>query len=295
MIVPLTNLPGTVKGIAWLSGPQTSHLNKYLTAPNMAPTQALFIQKPTQTPGPGGRKGVLPLEQVIAPYPFLQDLAIESYDALRGAVGKASGWDFLAQLENAYMPLTEPPEPGGAENWLFTGRGIALNSLPIQAGWMVVAKEDFNGLPYWRVFLKTLKQDGSQGAPIHQMIWDFTPRFQGDPVAYEMGGREVDPPSGWWIDFTELARRYGWDRLPGMSNWRTYYPGTRFNQLIFGGMLDWRNAMVELYPPEAISTFTPIPTITQTPTRTPWKAPSRTPTRTRTATRTPSLTPTPVK
>jgi TolB protein len=254
----------------------------------MAPTSVLYVQKPTQTPGPGGRKGVLSLENVKAPYAFLQDIALDSYDALRRETGKKTGWDFLAQLENAYLPLTEPPEPGGAENWLFTGRGIAVNTLPIQAGWMVVAKEEFNGLPYWRLYLKALKQDGSQGAPITRMIWDFNPRFQGDPLAYEMGGKEVDPPSGWWVDFTELARRYGWGRLPGMSNWRTYYQGTRFNQFIFDGKTDWQRSMEELYPPEAIATYTPIPTITQTPTRTPWKAPTRTSTRTRTPTRTPT-------
>lgn len=290
LVVPQTNLPGSIKGITWIAGPQTGYLNLFLTAENMAPSPDLFIAKPTQTPGPGGRKGVLPLRKVDAPYPFLQDLAIDSYEALRASIGKIAGWDFLAQLDNAYIPLTEPPEPGGSENWLFTGRGIAVNAAPIQAGWMVVSREDFNGLPYWRVFIKALKQDGSQGAPLTQMIWDFTPRFQGDPIAYEEGGKEVDPPGGWWIDFTEIARRYGWERLPAMSDWRTFYPGTRFNQFIYNGMVDWRNAMIELYPPEAIATFTPIPTITQTPTRTPWKLSTKTPTRSRTPSPSPTQT-----
>jgi TolB protein len=288
LVMPQSNLPGSIEGITWLPGAQSANLTRYLTSENLAPTPVLFTQKPTQTPGPGGRKGVLPLKNVNAPYAFLQDLALNSYDALRQTVGVKTGWDFFAQLENAYLPLTEPPEPGGVENWLFTGRGIAVNTLPIQAGWMVVAKEEFNGLPYWRVYLKALKQDGTQGSPLTKMIWDFTPRFQGDPLAYEMGGKELDPPAGWWVDFTELARRYGWDRLPGMSNWRTYFPGTRFNQFIYHGIEDWQGAMEELYPPEAIATFTPIPTITQTPTRTPWKAPTRTPTSTRTPTRTPT-------
>lgn len=290
LVVPQTNLPGSIKGISWIAGPQTGFLSLFLTAENMAPSPDLFIAKPTQTPGPGGRKGVLPLRKVDAPYPFLQDLAIDSYEALRVSIGKIAGWDFLAQLDNAYIPLTEPPEPGGSENWLFTGRGIAVNAAPIQAGWMVVSREDFNGLPYWRVFIKALKQDGSQGAPLTQMIWDFTPRFQGDPIAYEEGGKEVDPPGGWWIDLTEIARRYGWERLPAMSDWRTFYPGTRFNQFIYNGMVDWKNAMIELYPPEAISTFTPIPTITQTPTRTLWKLSTKTPTRTRTPSPSPTQT-----
>ena len=292
LVVPQANLPGSIAGISWIPGSQAVNLPRYMTAANMAPTPVLYEQKPTQAPGPGGRKGVLPLKNVDAPYGFLQDLAIESYESLRKSTGVKTGWDFLAQLENAYLPLTEPPEPGGAENWLFTGRAFAVNTLPIQAGWMTIARENFNGLPYWRVYLKALKQDGTQGVPITQMVWDFTPRFQGDPIAYEKGGKEMDPPPGWWVDFTELSRRFGWDRLPGMSNWRTYYRGTRFNQFIYAGLEDWQAAMEELYPPEAIATYTPIPTITQTPTRTPWKAPTRTATRTRTPTRTPTPSPT---
>lgn len=287
------NLPGSVYGLAWLPGESTSFLETYLTVANMAPAPVLFEPKITLSPAPNNRNGVVPLADVNAPFPFLNDNADEGFIALRKAIGNACGWDFLANLENAYLPLTEPPQPGMAENWLFSGHAIAVNSLPIQAGWMVVARENFNGLPYWRVFIKAINQDGSQGMPLKEMIWDFSPRYQGDPVAYEQGGKYVDAPGGWWVDFTEIALRYGWTRLPSLPNWRTYYPGTRFNQYVLTLGNDWYSAMTELYPPEALATYTPIPTITLTPTRTPWRSPTRIPTNTPTNTRTPTITPTP--
>lgn len=287
------NLPGSIFGLAWLPGQGTPYLETYMTVANMAPAPSMFEPRITLSPAPNNRYGVVPLEGVNAPFPFLNDSADEGFNSLRKAIGQASGWDFLANLENAYLPLTEPPQPGMAENWLFSGHAIALNTLPVQAGWMVVAREDYNGLPYWRIFIKAINQDGSQGIPIKELIWDFDARFQGDPVAYEQGGKLKDAPSGWWVDFTEIALRYGWTRLPSLPNWRTYYQGTRYNYYVLSNGLDWYSAMVELYPAEALATYTPIPTITQTPTRTPWRSPTRTPTRTPTNTRTTTPTPSP--
>lgn len=287
------DLPGSIHGLAWLPGGSIAYLETYLTVSNMAAAPALFEPRITLSPAPNNRLGVVPLESVNAPYSFLNDSADEGFISLRKAIGNVSGWDFLANLENAYLPLTEPPEPGMAENWLFSGHAIAVNSLPIQAGWMVVVREDFNGLPYWRVYIRVIRQDGTQGLPIKDMIWDFNPRFQGDPVAYEQGGKLAEAPEGWWVDFTEIALRYGWRRLSSLPSWRTYYPGTRFNQFVLTQDMDWYSAMIELYPPEALATYTPIPTITTTPTRTPWRSPTGTATRTATNTRTPSASPTP--
>jgi TolB protein len=36
-----------------------------------------------------------------------------------------------------------------------------------------------------------------------------------------------------------MAARYGWERLPARSNWRTFFPGIRFNQFVIRGGLDW--------------------------------------------------------
>jgi TolB protein len=143
------------------------------------------------------------------------------------------------------------------------------------------------------VYLKTRFQDGSQGAPVDQLPWDLNARYSGDPQVYEQGGSPGSSiPAGYWLDFTDLAASYGWERLPSLINWRTYFPGIRFNQYVLRAGLDWQSAMLELYPSEILITPTLILPPTGTPTETPkWMVP-RTATPTRTATVTPTIRPT---
>ena len=99
--------------------------------------------------------------------------------------------------------------------------------------WMAIIREDFGQQTYWRIYLRTTAQDGSQGAPLTEVPWDFSART-GDPMAYENGGRLANSiPSGYWFDLTSLAVQYGWERLPALTEWRTYYAGARFNELAF--------------------------------------------------------------
>ena len=65
-------------------------------------------------------------------------------------------------------------------------------------------------------------------------------------------------PPGYWVNLTELAAAYGWERLPALSNWRTYFKGTRFNEFAFTSGLDWERAMLEVYPPEVLITPTAV-------------------------------------
>ena len=193
-----------------------------------------------------------------------------------------TGWDALGNLENAYIPLTTPPDPGLGDDWLYTGRAFTLNPALVQADWMVVVREDFGQQVYWRIYLRTTAQDGSQGMPLTQVPWDFSARTTSSS-AYENGGQLMASiPAGYWFDLTTLAAQYGWQRLPALTNWRTYYAGARFNELIFPQGLDWRTAMLQLYPPEILVTPTMVIPPTRTPTRTPFWYISPTPTKTST-------------
>jgi hypothetical protein len=107
------------------------------------------------------------------------------------------------------------------------------------------------------------------GAPLTTLVWDILASYTGDPQAYEHGGKASPPPAGYWIDLTEIARRYAWERLPSWINWRTFYPSIRYNQFVMTGGLDWNQAMAEIYPVEALQTATSVPTTTLTPTATP--------------------------
>jgi TolB protein len=184
------------------------------------------------------------------------------------------------------------------DDWSYTGRAFSLNPLLMSAGWMAVSREDFNGQTYWRIYLKARYQDGSMGAPLPEMVWDLNARFSSDTRAFENGGQLGPAPGGYWVDLTELTARFGWERLPSLTNWRSFYPSIRYNQFVITGGLDWHAAMAEIYPPEALATVTPLPTYTPTPSSTPKGTvtavePTSTPTITQNPTRRPTWTPLP--
>ncbi len=236
------------------------------------------------------RLKVVPLANVSAPQAYLNEAVVPFFDTLRTRLAEESGWDFFASLENAYVPLTSPLVPGMGSDWLYTGRAVAFSTAPMNAGLLAVTREDYSGQTYWRVFLKTRFQDGSQGRPLEQILWDLNARYNGDPAVYDQGGKP-DPsiPDGYWLDLTGLASRFGWERVPALSNWRSLFPGSRLNEIIFSGGLNWEQAMLQLYPPEILVT----PTQEASPTRTPTRAPTWFKTRTPTPAFTPSATSTP--
>ena len=48
-------------------------------------------------------------------------------------------------------------------------------------------REDFGQQTWWRIFLRTIAQDGSQGRPLTSAPWDFSARTSSSR-AYESGG-----------------------------------------------------------------------------------------------------------
>lgn len=295
---PYVHTPGAIYGMTWVKGPLPDWLAATLQHPDQAPAPTLWAPVLTKTVQPVGRKGLIPLPDVTAPQPMLQDEVDEAFNALRQQVAQETGWDALSSLDNAYVPLTSPITPSIQEDWLYTGRAFALNQALLSAGWMTLSREDFNGQTYWHVYLKARYQDGSMGKPLDEMAWDMNARFNGDTRAYEQGGKEGAVPGGYWIDLTELTQRYGWERLPSLTNWRTFYPSIRYNLFVMTGGMEWQQAMGELYPQEALATTTPLPTITPMITLTPkvtGKPPTQTPTPTQTMipTRRPTWTPLP--
>ena len=307
LTLPLLEMPNAVRGITWADVPFPWPLPPiYRDAVMLTPTP---VWEPVVTPVegvPGGRSKVVPLpKDVSAPYAMLLDGVDESFLALRQHLGIEVGWDFLANLENAYIPLTTPLNPGVQDGWLYTGRGITVNSLPINAGWMAVVREDYGGETYWRIYLRSRFQDGSSGMPLHELPWDFNARFVGVASTYEAGGAQANSiPAGYWVDFTAQAMTFGWERLPALTRWQSALNMARFNEFVLTGGLDWNSAMLSLYPPEVLvtptaivpptRTLSPTPrwyqTVTPTPTDTP--RPTYTPIPSVTTTPTVTITPT---
>ena len=288
MSLPPVQLPGDLNGISF--GITSAVLPGSFQQAAQTTFSAPFLSSGNSQPAAGaGQASLISLSNVTAAYPQLSEFASDSFQALRYQVIAQTGWDALGNLENAYVPLTAPLDPGLIEDWLSTGRAFTLNPVLVQVNWMTVVREDFGQQTYWRIFLRAAAQDGSQGMPLTQVPWDFSARTTSSS-AYENGGQLMNSiPGGYWIDLTTLAAQYGWERLPALTNWRTYYAGARFNELAYTQGLDWRTAMLQLYPPEILVTPTIVIPPTRTPTRTPlWY---RTPTPTRTATARPTSTP----
>ncbi|RPJ47755.1 MAG: hypothetical protein EHM21_08000 [Chloroflexi bacterium] len=266
--LPYTPLPGALYGLTWVKGPLLPWFRDVLGSPDQAPVPTLWEPVLTRAIVPAGRVGLVKLTDVSAPQAMLHDAVDEAFNALRQQVSTEAGWDALSSLENAYVPLTSPPTPSIQDDWLYTGRAFSINPLILNAGWIVLTREDFLGQTYWRVYLKARYQDGSMGMPLTGQTWDLNARFSGDTQSYEQGGRPGPALPGYWIDLTELAGRYSWQRLPAWNNWRAFYPSIRFNQFVITNGLAWRQAMDELYPPEALATSTPRPSFTLTGTET---------------------------
>lgn len=291
MVLPPTIVLGGAEGLAWINAPVPTPLpGSFARASETTPTPLWLPELAPAADVPGNRHRLVPLKDVEAPFAQLHDLVDESFQALRTRIAQETGWDLLAALENAYVPLTASLPPGLGNDWLYTGRAFAITPLPINAGWMVVLPEQHGLQTYWRIYLKARSQDGSQGRPISTYPWNLNARYDGNQIAYEQGGILFESiPVGYWVDFTELAKAYGWERLPALPNWQSFFPAARFNEFVLSGGQDWRSAMLELYPAEALLT----PTVNLPPTLTPTPTPRwyRTPTPTNTATPLPTLTP----
>ncbi len=280
--LPPMLLPGALRGLSYGMATLTNPLPAAIQGAAASTPAPLYQPAFSPQDGiPAGRAALVPLQGIQAPFPQLHDMVDESFQALRQRLIAVAGWDALASLENAYIPLTTPPDPGLSQDWLYTGRAFSFNPALVNAGWISVVREDFGQQTYWRIFLRVRAQDGSQGEPLHQTPWDFSTRYDGNPAAFEQGGSLMSAiPQGYWLDFTSLALQYGWERLPALSNWRTYFNGARFNEFAMRQGLTWQEAMLELYPPEALITPTAVIPPTRTPTRTPWGYKPPTPTHT---------------
>jgi len=281
--LPPISISSQISGVTWGDGALGDDL--ITNRKDIAETTPTTLWVPILQPGgdmPGERRKIIPLENITDPNQKLHDSVDESYYALRERISDEAGWDYLNDLEKSFIPLTNPLEPGMQEDWLYTGRSIRVNTAPINAGWMVAAREDYGPQIYWRLYIKARFQDGSMGIPLKQIPWDFSTRQSGDPIAYLQGGTLYQSiPEGYWIDITDLANAYGWYRSPSLPSWRVAYSSVRHNEFYHPDGLDWFSAMLEIYPREALNTPTPVssptPSATPTETSTPTATLTRTP------------------
>ncbi|MDW8299663.1 MAG: DPP IV N-terminal domain-containing protein [Anaerolineae bacterium] len=218
----------------------------------------------------------------------LSDRVDDSFIALREAVLRQSGVDFLGALQDALWTLDRLPEPGQPrQSWHYAGRAFSFDrnlvfNTPIPP--IEVVREEVGANVMWRVYLRVAEtaQNGQLGEPLKRLPWDFASRAIGDPQIFEQGGRPKPVvPSGYYIDLTRLAEDYGWQRVPAGRDWRSNFPSILYWQFERRDGLTWDEAMLELYTQAQIDAFlfgvrlqpTATPTATASQRRTPTPRP----------------------
>ena len=255
-------LNGRLEDPAWTSNPLTpAEIDHIADLDTEYPSKPLFTEAIKQPDGKGPPIVLFELP-INAPSPYLSDRVDQSFLALRQRMQTEAGWDYLAQLDNMFEAPDERHNPGTtARTWNKAGRAF---DLPYQEAMtfeprVEVVREDGTLETFWRLFVRSAAQDGSQGEPLRELAWDFRARFGDEPQYYDEGGlmKEIIP-SGYYVDFTNLAADYGWQRVPSEANWRTFFPGIFFGHFenqkgLDGQSISWQEAMLEIYSEQEIS------------------------------------------
>ncbi|MCK4451313.1 MAG: PD40 domain-containing protein, partial [Anaerolineae bacterium] len=231
-------------------------------------TRHLPSPPPTSTPNPTRLPDELyplvSLEDIAIADPRLNAAVIESYQAWREEVHEKTGWDYLGQLSDVLRdPGYVSRKHYGYLTWHKTGRAVDLRfelPNPDDEGrdQLLIVREDVGQRTYWRLFIRCRAQDGSQGRPFTKRPWVFWFLLdeEKEPEAYEAGGRPTSIPAGYYEDFTAIARRHGWHRIPAFEeedyDWRWDTLGREFWHYEKPDGLTWYQAMQQIYPEEIL-------------------------------------------
>jgi len=257
LLFPPMQLKGEISTITWKAGDFSKNIRSYL-ANHAQPSENPWLGAEEIQPDPEtGKFELVYLEDVEVSHPYLSDGVNDHFQAMRSALATDLGWDFLGILENAQLPLPNGPVDTFINNWLYTGRAIAINLEPMDAGYLQVSREEIDGLTYWRVWLKCKDQSGICGEPIQESVWDFNARFNENPTGFQNGGQSAPAPAGYWIDFTSYALKYGWERFPADASWRSYFPATNVQLFALKDGFTWQQAMLQSYSLEQIEGWMP--------------------------------------
>lgn len=163
--------------------------------------------------------------QVIASQPFLRmGKPSNSFRQLRKAVIEASGVDFLSKVSDMFRDRNfTDPNPGVSTRSRHKC-GDTFSYDQTNSG-VVLVVEYIALQKFFRTYVVCKAQDGSQGIK---------------PVLTDVHGNTVEK---WVVDFTALAQKYGFERLP---EWKGK-PGSNYNTYQCTEGLSFAEAMDFLY------------------------------------------------
>ena len=228
-----------------------------LTPTDEAP---LFVEKPIEATD-GSKYDFVSMKEVyLAPsYGILSSSVSEAYRALRKRVAQESGIDFLDTLSDMTRLIGSRCDNTCDDlSWHKSGRAVdTLLSKPVDGDEkLLLVREDTGAEVFWRVYLRAAQQDGTMGAPLTEPQWDLSYKARAT-LAPGQGGVEGAVPKGYYVDFTELARVYGWARISSHDDldfdWRNNREAIEFWHFQKEDGLTWWQAMQEVYPPDMLT------------------------------------------
>lgn len=229
-----------------------------------APTDdaPLYADKPIPSdPKEGSKYDFVGMKEVyLAPsWGILSSTVSESFRALRKRVAQDSGIDFLSTLSDMTRLIGSRCDNTCDDlSWHKSGRAVdTLLSMPVDGQEkLLLVRQDVGAEVYWRVYLRAAKQDGTMGAPLTDAPWDLSYRARAT-LAPGMGGVEAPVAKGYYVDFTELARLYGWTRISSHDDldfdWRNNREAIEFWHFQNEDGKNWWQAMQEVYPPALLT------------------------------------------
>ncbi len=249
--MPVSNDSPYVQSVAWAnrSGP-------FATRSVAPPATLLYTQ-----PNPETSAKLVPLKDVyLAPsYGEVSDRVSTSFLALRTGVKADVGWDFLGVVSDMTRQLSGECGDGcQVMSWHKAGRAVDTR-MEVDSGgvpMLEIVREDQLGETYWRIYLRTAKQDGTQGEPLTEAPWDWTYAARWTLAPYQ-GGVPKAIPAGYYVDFTELAREYGWERISSYDDdtlsWKENITGLEFWHYQKTDGSTWYAALRELYSEQLLA------------------------------------------
>ncbi len=224
----------------------------------------LYVEKPVAAAANQGHPyAMIPLKDVyLAPsWGQLSSRVSNSFLALRARVRQESGIDFLGVLSDMTRDIAYKCGVSCDNlSWHKSGRAVDTRlELTDRSGrnLMETVREDQLGETYWRMYLRTSAQDGTMGEPLKDAPWDWSYHSRAEVAPDQGGVEEALPPRGYYVDFTSLARTYGWERISSHDDpefdWRSNRLATEYWHYQKTDGMKWYDAVAELYSPSDLA------------------------------------------
>ncbi len=205
---------------------------------------------------------LLRLSDIETSAPWLADTVDDSYQSMRQDLQQELGYDFLGKLAEMYRPINFRSEDSLFTSWHKSGRAFDTR-LDLPGGKFEIVREVIGGETYWRMLLRCVDQSGKCGRPVTLNPWNYSQRAR-VTIAPEQGGIEKPNLTGYYVDFTQIAEMYGWERISSYDdedfNWRRNFIAFEYWHYQKTGRYlhetaDWYQTMLEVHPKPEVDRF----------------------------------------